>query len=440
MHGANRYRILSYGATKSDAIERYKHLDRHQEKTPRPKKNPFKIYRWEYGKYYFIGCKVGREYVEIQSPFEKVEEAATYLDSHLGELEDKLEKYREIPYEREAQNTPRTGELKRAGDVTPEQFQETFGFRGVEFGTWVENKSRQENLNNAYDALMDMAETLNLPPRALSLNGSLGLAFGARGRGGKNAPLAHYEPVKVVINLTKNKGAGSLAHEWFHSLDNYLGRKTKPSATSMMTHDFDKNGQENISPELIDGFQLVSNVISQSGLEERCKNLDKRREKEYWTLPEEQMARAFEVYLREKLKERGIQNDYLVNYRSEESWAKATENGFQMENTYPYPSATEISDIKAAFDYLFDSIRFKSHDENYEIYSAATLDIRKGMKNSRLLFDRELTHEQKTLQKMSEEVFGIEVKYFDGTPELHGRYDDDRDILYLNGKTETSLD
>lgn len=132
----------------------------------------------------------------------------------------------------------------------------------------------------------------------------------------------------------------------------------------MMTHDFDKDGQENISPELIDGFQLVSNVISQSGLEERCKNLDKRREKEYWTLPEEQMARAFEVYLKEKLKERGIQNDYLVNYRSEESWAKATENGFQMENTYPYPSATEIADIKVAFDYLFDSIRFKSHDEN----------------------------------------------------------------------------
>ena len=440
MHGAHRYRILNYGATKSDAIERYKNQVRYQEKTPRTKKNPFKIYSWRYSNYYFIGCKVGKDYVEIQSPFEKVEEASAYLDSHLAELEEKLEKYRDIPYEREAENTPRTGELKRTGDVTPEQFQETFGFRGVEFGTWVENATRQENLNNTYDALMDMAEALNLPPRALSLNSSLGLAFGARGKGGKNAPLAHYEPVKVVINLTKNKGSGSLAHEWFHGFDNYLGKKTKPSATSMMTHDFDKGRQENISPEIIDGFQLVSNVISQSGLEERCKNLDKRREKPYWTLPEEQMARAFEVYLKEKLKERGIQNDYLVNYRSEESWAKATENGFQMENTYPYPSATEIADIKAAFDYLFDSIRFKSHDENYELYSAATADIREWMKNSRLLFYRELTSEQTTLQKMSEEVFGIEVKYFDSAPELHGRYDDDRDILYLNGKTGTSLD
>ena len=251
MHGANRYRILSYGETESDAIERYKNQDRHQEKTPRTKKNPFKVYSWKNSNYYFIGCKVGKEYVEIQSPFEKSEEAFAYLNSHMEELEEKLEKYRDIPYEREAENTPRTGELKRTGDVTPEQFQETFGFRGVEFGTWVENKNRQENLNNAYDALTDMAEALNLPPRALSLNGSLGLAFGARGRGGKNAPLAHYEPVKVVINLTKNKGSGSLGHEWFHSVDNYFGRKEKNSATAMITHSTQEKNPQNVSSEVM---------------------------------------------------------------------------------------------------------------------------------------------------------------------------------------------
>ena len=440
MHGANRYRILSYGETESDAIERYKNQDRHQEKTPRTKKNPFKVYSWKNSNYYFIGCKVGKEYVEIQSPFEKSEEAFAYLNSHMEELEEKLEKYRDIPYEREAENTPRTGELKRTGDVTPEQFQETFGFRGVEFGTWVENKNRQENLNNAYDALTDMAEALNLPPRALSLNGSLGLAFGARGRGGKNAPLAHYEPVKVVINLTKNKGSGSLGHEWMHSFDNYFGKKEKNSATAMITHSTQEKNPQNVSEEVMEGFRLVQDVINRSGLAERCKNLDKRREKFYWTLPEELMARAFEVYLKEKLKERGIQNDYLVNYRSEESWSKATENGFKMEETYPYPTATEIADIKAAFDYLFDSIRFKSHDENYELYSASTAEIRERMKNSRLLFDRELNSEQKALQKMSEEVFGVEVKYFEGAPELHGRFDDDRDIVYLNEKSETSLE
>ena len=45
------------------------------------------------------------------------------------------------------------------------------------------------------------------------------------------------------------------------------------------------------------------------------------------------------------------------------------------------------------------------------------------LKNSRLLFDRELTFEQTALQKMSDDVFGLEVKYFEGALELHGRFD-----------------
>ncbi len=438
MHGADRYKILCYGFSKVDAVERYKNQDRHEDKKSLKKKNPFKIYSWKHKNYYFIGCKVGKEYVEIQSPFEKVEEASAYINSHLEELKEKLEKYRDIPYERESENTPRTGNLKRSGNITPELFQETFGFRGVEFGEWVENKNRQEDLNKAYDALMDMAEVLKLPPRALSLNGSLGLAFGARGRGGKNAPLAHYEPVKIVINLTKKNGAGSLGHEWFHSLDNYFGKKEKNFATSMLTHS--EGNTQNISAEVMEGFKLVQKVINESGLVNRCKNLDKRRNQDYWTLPEEMAARAFEVYLKSKLEENGIRNDYLVNYRSEESWAQTTEGNFKMENTYPYPMATEIEDIKMAYEYLFDSLRYKMHDKNYELYSARGKNIGEMLKESRLLFERELTTDQVAMKKMSEEVFDIDLKFFDGDEKLHGRFDEDTDTIYLNSAAETSLD
>ena len=438
MHGADRYKILCYGFSKVDAVERYKNQDRHEDKKSLKKKNPFKVYSWKHKNYYFIGCKVGKEYVEIQSPFEKVEEAAAYMNSHLEELKEKLEKYRDIPYERESENTPRTGNLKRSGDITPELFQETFGFRGVEFGEWVENKNRQEDLNKAYDALMDMAEVLKLPPRALSLNGSLGLAFGARGRGGKNAPLAHYEPLKIVINLTKKNGAGSLGHEWFHSLDNYFGKKEKNFATSMLTHS--EGNTQNISAEVMEGFKLVQKVINESGLANRCKNLDKRRNQDYWTLPEEMAARAFEVYLKSKLEENGIRNDYLVNYRSEESWAQTTEGNFKMENTYPYPMATEIEDIKMAYEYLFDSLRYKMHDKNYELYSARDKNIGEMLKESRLLFERELTADQMAMKKMSEEVFDIDLNFFDGDKKLHGRFDEDTDTIYLNSAAETSLE
>lgn len=60
-----------------------------------------------------------------------------------------------------------------------------------------------------------------------SLNGRLALAFGARG-GGK--AIAHYEPVRKVINITKLRGAGSLAHEFGHALDHWLGDMLKPSS------------------------------------------------------------------------------------------------------------------------------------------------------------------------------------------------------------------
>lgn len=112
-------------------------------------------------------------------------------------------------------------------DVTPQDLLDTFGFRGVEWGNWSAQDERQRILNLAHDALADLAGILNVPRKALSLNGTLGMAFGARGSG---RALAHYEPGKLVINMTKLRGAGSLAHEWAHALDHYLGELDRVDA------------------------------------------------------------------------------------------------------------------------------------------------------------------------------------------------------------------
>jgi hypothetical protein len=101
----------------------------------------------------------------------------------------------------------------------------TFGFRGGEFGNW-QNK-RQECLNCTIDALSDLAYVLDYPYAAMSLgftgtvNDKLAIAWGARGSGKASA---HYEPLRTVINLTKLHGAGTLAHEWGHALDDACGR------------------------------------------------------------------------------------------------------------------------------------------------------------------------------------------------------------------------
>lgn len=125
----------------------------------------------------------------------------------------------------------RSGPARREGNVKGEDFKETFGLRAVEFGNWNNQDDRQSLMNDAWDGLMDLADVLGIPPKAIGLNGDLALAFGARGHGLQGAR-AHYELDRAVINLTKEKGAGSLAHEWFHAADHYFGRQDgKASAT-----------------------------------------------------------------------------------------------------------------------------------------------------------------------------------------------------------------
>lgn len=102
----------------------------------------------------------------------------------------------------------------------PEMFRNMFGFKGVEFGHYVNDLSALQHMKNSGKALHDLAYFLNVDVKALTFNGKLSLAFGARGRG---SALGHYEPAKEVINLTKVKGSlGILAHEWAHALDHYL--------------------------------------------------------------------------------------------------------------------------------------------------------------------------------------------------------------------------
>ncbi|HCB8300253.1 TPA: hypothetical protein M2F31_005271, partial [Escherichia coli] len=165
----------------------------------------------------------GKNKMRVRGGFKSASDARKYIDSHRDELVRHVKEMREISREeqRNATNRDRTGPERRKGNVSPEQFSDAFGFRGVQFGNYVEGPRRQADLNRAYDSLHDLAEVLNVPTKALSLNGRLGLAFGARGKG---KAAAHYEPGEAAINLTKGNGPGALAHEWFHSLDNYFGR------------------------------------------------------------------------------------------------------------------------------------------------------------------------------------------------------------------------
>ena len=302
-------------------------------------------------------------------------EAEEHLASIREELEGKrrkrIEKEKSVVYFNTGEK--RKGPDHRNGkDATPEMYDEAFGFRGVQFGNWTNAEDRQMAMNQAYDALMDLAEQLGLSPRALSLYGELGLAFGARGMGGASA---HYEPSQVVINLTKTRGAGTLAHEWWHALDNYLARH----AGVTLGHATHGNGTENMDPDVSEAIDnLIKAVVSSNyGKRSAAKG-------DYWRRRTEMTARLFETWISERIKGEGNVSPFLASGLSESALDlyqtfnyyayKANERRLAKQekrepnimskeeffktpeslNGYPYPVVDELGQFAPQLERLFE--------------------------------------------------------------------------------------
>lgn len=351
---------------KKDAIAALReYLDAIDASDKAPRETKLDLYRVTATGEVMIGKKIGtNRYIDLKA-FESVKEARAYLKENEAELIKQLQKFREdqnnVPTRRST-NDPRRGEDYRKGeDIAPQQFGDAFGFRGVEFGNWVEQGRRKADLNNAYDALMDMAKVIGIPPKAVSLNGSLGLAFGARGHAGA---AAHFEPGKVVINLTKKEGAGSLGHEWFHAMDNYFSRQRGKNDDFLTAkpHELKEAG---LRPEVIAAFGNLMKTVNSSPMAKRSIALDKKRPKDYWSTPEELGARAFESYLVAKGKQRGEANDYLANLIDPDTAKVVFESG---ASDWPYPFDGEIDPIVEAFDKLFETIQTKETDKGVAMY------------------------------------------------------------------------
>jgi hypothetical protein len=378
---SNMPSILAEGDTREEAIQKF--IDRFEQfkKNPVAKKPlEFSVYkRGDRNKEIWIGRKSGKALVWVKGPFDEAKLAFQYIKDNQAQLEQDYKNLREVPFERNKENQPRVGADLRGGlDVTPDQFAETFGFRGVEFGNWVENKKRQESLNEAYDALLDMASLLDIPPKAISLNGELAIAFGARGIGGKNAAAAHYEPGKVVINLTKKSGAGSLGHEWWHALDNYFSRM-RERADGYMTGDARDVMSASLGnpvgdtgavrPEMVQAFGDVLKAVNETDMPARSKTLDKFRSAPYWSTKVEMTARAFEAYLIQRLREKGYRNDYLANIVDNHAWIDAALLSMDdISDAYPYPIDSEVQSIVDGFDRFFDVIESKETDRGVALY------------------------------------------------------------------------
>lgn len=248
----------------------------------------------------------------------------------------------------------RKGEDWRKGrNAEPQDFLDVFGFRAVEFGETMPQKERWLHANWAYDSFMDLAKLLNVSPKCMSLGGRLALCFGSRGRGGKNAPMAHFEPKKFVINLTRKMGAGSLAHEWFHAFDNSL-LSSKDLWSDAMGTDIrgDFGNKHKMNAKLVDVIESNTSFSKTSAFQgyefrQSAVRLDSKRSKKYWSTNFEMYARAFEYYVDRKLKASGLLNEYLVQLPALEE---------DHIDSYPYPHPEDRQAVIDHFDRFWAAV------------------------------------------------------------------------------------
>lgn len=245
-----------------------------------------------------------------------------------------------------------TGQITMTFDDSPveghaqgKDYLATFGFKGGEFGNYVNQEERQKCLDYGYNALKDLAVLLNISDKDISLGGNLSIAFGARGRG---RAAAHYEPMRQVINLTKMSGAGALAHEWFHALDHFYAYRDKDEKGGKLFSQEASPKDRSPFGELIhslhykmkDGKEVITDFEVGSAAMDKSFSMDGHG---YWSSDCEMLARAFACYIEDKMKEQGMRSDYLSN--NADCYGKGV------------PQGEERKVINSKFDAFFDDLR-----------------------------------------------------------------------------------
>ena len=294
-----------------------------------------------------------------------------------------------------AVDTVRTGGRPIPSVVTSERVERDFALQGTQYGDWMRETESDRIELSMYGSLLDLADLLGVPDRAVSFGGRLAFAFGARGSG---SAAAHYEPLRKVINMTRTKGAGAVAHEWGHAFDHWLGDDGKQGRDAYVSvrgqpsvhggaavqtaidalldamHGADLKALEKAyrkadaawrdawraAPSSIDAassplVQAARDVADKASTRWREARRDggkasnyatkSKKAGEYYARPWEMFARAFEAYAEDTLADDGRLSTYFVNGTRSASLASV------------YPAGAERTAINAAFKALLVAVR-----------------------------------------------------------------------------------
>lgn len=191
-----------------------------------------------------------------------------------------------------------------SGAVHGEMVAAHFGFRNIDYGNWATQKERALHLKGASTGFSDLSDILGVPPSSIAQDigrtKGLGIAFGARGR---SRAVAHYESDQEVINMTKFRGGGALAHEWGHFMDNVV----------VASGGFATERYHALPERSKTAMRSLLGAMMATTFARDAKALDKKKSGAYWSDRKEMFARLFETWVQDELKSKGRVNTYLTH-------------------------------------------------------------------------------------------------------------------------------
>lgn len=213
----------------------------------------------------------------------------------------RADRYAQTHIVRKISKTRLANATKAAEDINPYEIVAEYKLKGFEFGNWLSNDERYDNLIAANESLIFLAYLFK--SQNIGFNSMIGIAFGARGIRGA---AAHYEPQTNMINLTKVNGAGSLAHEYGHAIDYCFGRYIDQHPSFSALSGGSVPGRKPLTDNVNSSLRAMVNEIVDYPF------LLGRKWTGYWGERTEVFARLFDEYVAHKLDQAKTKNFYLA--------------------------------------------------------------------------------------------------------------------------------
>ena len=203
-------------------------------------------------------------------------------------------------------------EIDKNSNKTIKNLKNDFNLKKEYFGSKIDKNGQENIIKNLYNSLNNLAKVLHVRRDRVLFKGKLKFAFDVK------IPkycCALCIPDSDLITMSAEFGAGNLAHEWAHYFDSVLG--TLYDAKEGYLSDLESD--ENPLKEMADVMKAIKykrngkqTRFYKESLREDKECFMKLKEGEYWSINTEMFARAFAMYVRERL---GKEDKFLVRNR-----------------------------------------------------------------------------------------------------------------------------